>query len=91
MPSSPNPRRRTFVSDKLGAKHFGSQRRSYGSRTSSDLRPDRLAATMTVTALAWEIDSPSPALPLPFIRERRIWGDVTNKDYEGQLGRARHR
>jgi hypothetical protein len=33
-----------------------------------------LAATMTVTALAWEIDSPSPALPLPFIRERRILG-----------------
>jgi len=51
----------------------------------------RLAATMTVTALAWEIDSPSPALPLRFIRERRIWGDVANKDYEGQLGRARHR
>jgi hypothetical protein len=46
----------------------------------------RPAATMTVTAVAWEIDSPSPALPLPFIRERRIWGDVTNKDYAGQLG-----
>ena len=33
----------------------------------------RLAATMTGTAVAWEIDSPSPALPLPFIRERMIW------------------
>lgn len=35
--------------------------------------------------LAREIDSPNPAIPLPFIRERRVWGDVTNKDYEGQL------
>jgi dimethylamine/trimethylamine dehydrogenase len=35
--------------------------------------------------LAREIDSPNPAIPLPFIRERRIWGDVTNKDYERQL------
>ncbi len=41
---------------------------------------------MKVTALAWEIDSPSPALSLPFIRERRIWGDVINKDYECSWG-----
>lgn len=38
--------------------------------------------------LAREIDSPDPAIPLPFIRERRIWGDITNKDYEGQLRAA---
>ena len=25
--------------------------------------------------LAREIDSPNPAMPLPFIRERRLWGD----------------
>ncbi|MBO0805850.1 MAG: FAD-dependent oxidoreductase [Nocardiopsaceae bacterium] len=35
--------------------------------------------------LAREIDAPDPAIPLPFIRERRIWGEVTNKDYEDQL------
>jgi dimethylamine/trimethylamine dehydrogenase len=35
--------------------------------------------------LAREIDSPNPALPLPFIRERRLWGDVTNDDYRSQL------
>ena len=25
--------------------------------------------------LAREIDSPNPEMPLPFIRERRLWGD----------------
>jgi dimethylamine/trimethylamine dehydrogenase len=39
--------------------------------------------------LAREIDSPDPAIPLPFIRERRIWGEVSNKDYEGQLRTVR--
>jgi dimethylamine/trimethylamine dehydrogenase len=39
--------------------------------------------------LAREIDSSNPALPLPFIRERRIWGEVSNKDYEGQLRATR--
>jgi dimethylamine/trimethylamine dehydrogenase len=35
--------------------------------------------------LAREIDSDNPAMPLPFIRERRLWGDVGNGDYEAQL------
>jgi dimethylamine/trimethylamine dehydrogenase len=35
--------------------------------------------------LAREIDSPNPAMPLPFIRERRLWGDVSNDDYRAQL------
>ncbi|MGH9296120.1 MAG: hypothetical protein ACRD0B_12375, partial [Acidimicrobiales bacterium] len=35
--------------------------------------------------LAREIDSPNPAIPLPFIRERRLWGSVDNKSYEAQL------
>ena len=35
--------------------------------------------------LAREIDSPNPALPLPFIRERRLWGNADNKTYEAQL------
>jgi dimethylamine/trimethylamine dehydrogenase len=35
--------------------------------------------------LAREIDSPNPAMPLPFIRERRLWGDVSNEDYKAQL------
>jgi len=35
--------------------------------------------------LAREIDSPNPAMPLPFIRERRLWGDSSNDDFEGQL------
>jgi dimethylamine/trimethylamine dehydrogenase len=35
--------------------------------------------------LAREIDSPNPAMPLPFIRERRLWGEVTNQDYESML------
>ena len=30
--------------------------------------------------LAREIDSPNPAMPLPFIRERRLWGEVSNDD-----------
>ena len=29
--------------------------------------------------LAREIDSPNPAMPLPFIRERRLWGDVDQR------------
>jgi dimethylamine/trimethylamine dehydrogenase len=35
--------------------------------------------------LAREIDSPNPAMPLPFIRERRLWGEVSNQDYESRL------
>jgi dimethylamine/trimethylamine dehydrogenase len=35
--------------------------------------------------LAREIDSPNPAMPLPFIRERRLWGESSNDDFEGQL------
>jgi dimethylamine/trimethylamine dehydrogenase len=35
--------------------------------------------------LAREIDSPNPALPLPFIRERRLWGSADNGSYEAQL------
>jgi dimethylamine/trimethylamine dehydrogenase len=32
--------------------------------------------------LAREIDSPDPSQPLPFIRERRIWGATDNDRYE---------
>lgn len=39
--------------------------------------------------LAREIDSANPAIPLPFVRERRIWGEVSNKDYESQLRAVR--
>ena len=35
--------------------------------------------------LAREIDSPHPEMPLPFIRERRLWGDSSNDDYRAQL------
>jgi dimethylamine/trimethylamine dehydrogenase len=35
--------------------------------------------------LAREIDSPNPAMPLPFIRERRLWGDTSNEDFLNQL------
>jgi hypothetical protein len=35
--------------------------------------------------LAREIDSPDPAIPLPFIRERRLWGATSDNDYESQL------
>ncbi len=35
--------------------------------------------------LAREIDSPNPAMPLPFIRERRLWGEVANADFDSQL------
>ncbi len=35
--------------------------------------------------LAREIDSPDPRLPLPFIRERRIWGTASDSDYDRQL------
>ena len=35
--------------------------------------------------LAREIDSPHPEMPLPFIRERRLWGDTANGDYRSQL------
>jgi dimethylamine/trimethylamine dehydrogenase len=35
--------------------------------------------------LAREIDSPHPEMPLPFIRERRLWGDSGNGDYRAQL------
>ena len=24
-------------------------------------------------------------MPLPFIRERRLWGQVSNEDYDGRL------
>ena len=35
--------------------------------------------------LAREIDSPNPAMPLPFIRERRLWGDTNNGTFAAQL------
>jgi dimethylamine/trimethylamine dehydrogenase len=35
--------------------------------------------------LAREIDSDDPSMPLPFIRERRLWGDSGNADFERQL------
>ena len=35
--------------------------------------------------LAREIDSPNPEMPLPFIRERRLWGEAGNDDYLRQL------
>ncbi len=35
--------------------------------------------------LAREIDSPDPRFPLPFIRERRIWGTTSESDFERQL------
>ena len=35
--------------------------------------------------LAREIDSSDPSVPLPFIRERRLWGSVDNMSYESQL------
>jgi len=35
--------------------------------------------------LAREIDSPNPAMPLPFIRERRLWGEAANTDFDTQL------
>ena len=35
--------------------------------------------------LAREIDSDNPAMPLPFIRERRLWGETGNSDFEAQL------
>ena len=38
--------------------------------------------------LAREIDSPNPAMPLPFIRERRLWGEVANDGL--RLAAARH-
>jgi dimethylamine/trimethylamine dehydrogenase len=39
--------------------------------------------------LGREIDSADPAVPLPFIRERRLVGDTSDADYEAQLARAR--
>ncbi|MFN8185931.1 MAG: hypothetical protein U0R69_02505 [Gaiellales bacterium] len=39
--------------------------------------------------LGREIDSADPAVPLPFIRERRLVGDTSDTDYEAQLARAR--
>lgn len=35
--------------------------------------------------LAREIDSRNPAMPLPFIRERRLWGETSNDDFRAQL------
>jgi dimethylamine/trimethylamine dehydrogenase len=35
--------------------------------------------------LAREIDSDNPAMPLPFIRERRLWGESGNGDFDTQL------
>jgi dimethylamine/trimethylamine dehydrogenase len=35
--------------------------------------------------LAREIDSDNPAMPLPFIRERRLWGEAGNGDFDSQL------
>ena len=51
--------------------------------------PDYPLPPMTVTALAWEIDGLSPVLPLPFIRERRIWGDVTSSQAGCEMGSVR--
>jgi dimethylamine/trimethylamine dehydrogenase len=39
--------------------------------------------------LAREIDSENPRVPLPFIRERRLAGEVSDADYEAQLARER--
>ena len=39
--------------------------------------------------LAREIDADDPGRPLPFIRERRLAGEVGDADYEAQLVRAR--
>jgi dimethylamine/trimethylamine dehydrogenase len=39
--------------------------------------------------LAREIDADDPSRPLPFIRERRLAGEVGDADYEAQLRRAR--
>ena len=39
--------------------------------------------------LAREIDSPDPAVPLPFIRERRLAGETSDATYESQLAAAR--
>jgi dimethylamine/trimethylamine dehydrogenase len=39
--------------------------------------------------LAREIDSPDPSLPLPFIRERRVWGSTTNEHFAAQIDPAR--
>ena len=35
--------------------------------------------------LAREIDSEDPSTPLPFIRERRLWGNSSNADYDRVL------
>lgn len=35
--------------------------------------------------LAREIDSVNPETPLPFIRERRLWGKATNEEYVRQV------
>jgi dimethylamine/trimethylamine dehydrogenase len=35
--------------------------------------------------LAREIDSSNPAMPLPFIRERRLWGASSNENFDSQL------
>jgi dimethylamine/trimethylamine dehydrogenase len=35
--------------------------------------------------LGREIDSPEPSMPLPFIRERRLWGESTNQTYLDEL------
>ena len=35
--------------------------------------------------LAREIDSADPAVPLPFIRERRLWGSTDNASFQAQL------
>jgi dimethylamine/trimethylamine dehydrogenase len=37
--------------------------------------------------LAREIDTADPATPLPFIRERRLAGETSDADYDGQLAR----
>ena len=39
--------------------------------------------------LAREIDSPDPSLPLPFIRERRVWGTTSNEHFAAQLDAGR--
>jgi dimethylamine/trimethylamine dehydrogenase len=39
--------------------------------------------------LGREVDSADPAVPLPFIRERRLVGETSDADYEAQLLRGR--
>jgi dimethylamine/trimethylamine dehydrogenase len=53
-----------------------------GDASSPRLMPE---AIFDAHRLAREIDSPDPRFPLPFIRERRIWGTTSESDYDRQL------